>query len=121
MSAGLLLLVTKEGQVIKNAVLDLSKSTSTLELEAVDDKNKPVVSVQFTMSVKVPSQRVLLVNLLSNSVLQLKDQNGIFQLNKLPVGQFHIQLYSEQLRSIKHADVELFENKTTKCKVQFGQ
>lgn len=103
-----------EGQDINDVILDLSKSTASVELEITDQKGKAVTSARIYVSHRIPYEN----GNVSYEFLwfDASNENGIYYIPNLPAGQFQFQTSGRNHRS-NNVDVELFDNSTTKCKI----
>ena len=103
-----------EGQDINDVVLDLSKSTASVELEITDQKGKAVTSARIYVSHRIPYEN----GNVSYEFLwfDASNEDGIYHIPNLPAGPFELQTAGRNHRS-DVANVELKVNSTAKCKI----
>ena len=112
--AGIISLETTEGQEFKDAVLDLTKSTASVEIELKDKAGNAITSAQFFIT------RVINIAETERSILlcrcEAASESGVYLFSGLPAGRFKISATGENNKRSEE-NVELSENKTTRCEI----
>ncbi len=104
-----------EGQEIKDAVLDLSKSTAAVELEIKDASGLPVSSAKISIIKQVFVEGGFMN--CSFCSFDMQSEKGLYSITKLPAGVFNFHIYYGGTSSCE-VSVSLTENTTAKYKIQ---
>jgi protocatechuate 3,4-dioxygenase beta subunit len=115
---GAVRLETEEAGHLTDVVLDLSKSDCSLELQIVDDANKPVqdVNINFNAEMKGGSYKYAPLFYVNNT----SSHNGLYRFEGMPPGAWRLRVSdsNKQLRR-KEININLTPGKTACYKVIF--
>jgi len=105
-----------EGQSLENAILDLGKSTCSLEVEVVDGQDNPVTTTTIWLQVKIPAEKYKFGDIFN---VYNTSERGLYRFENLPPIEGYVLVHSDELQFSGKVEVKLIPQETVRCRVKY--